>query len=1244
MSVLNRPDPGDASQPLDGGPTADLLRAWQGGQGPELEAYVASLPNLSPCELADLVRVDLDQRQRRHDPRRAEDYLAHFPALAADAELAIDVIYAEYLAREQAGERPDAGEYQRRFPAFGDVLAEQIGLHCALAAATDDTLAEPTQTEPTVCSLVESPAISPQLEASYEILEEIGRGGMGVVYKARQPSLNRFVALKMVRAVDASNQELLALFRSEARVVASLRHPRIVQVYDFGEHDGLPYLAMELIECGTLANRLDGTPWPPRAAAELMIKLAAAVQYAHERHIIHRDLKPANVLIASDAEGLDVKITDFGLAKLFHDEGTAHTKSVAFLGTPSYMAPEQASGRARDVGPATDVYALGAILYELLTGRPPFRGASPMETLRQMLAAEPVSLNRLAPGVPRDLATICEKCLRTEINRRYASAAELRADLERYLAGVPVYARRISGAERTWRWCRCNPSWAVALGSAATLLVSIAAVSLWYSGRLSRELVKTQKAEQSERIANQSAQQRLFEAYMAEVTARNNSRRVGQRFAALDTIDKAATLVDTLGRKEDRALQLRNAVLCSVALPDMRVTRALGTLPENGAQCYLSIAADRYVIATVGGTLLGYRLADGRHLWTAEHSAAGVKPVLSRDGRFVAATSDEGTKVWRVDAPRPQLAWETARAQYFTFAPDGEHAAYSHPTEGMRLVALETGNIVRAIGKGSAHSPFAFDAARRRIAVCGADSAQVISWQTGEIERELPVGIGNGVQQCLAWHPRGEHLAVWSDAREIALWHVESQTKAIVLPVFGIPSQLCFNDDGSILASHTLWDQRLLVWDVGTGQRLLDVSGFTSRACDAASAGRIAFLGDAENTITMTELAPGACRALAQVLHTPLGFWLSCSISPEGRILALCSGGGLELWDLRTTHRLAVWPVGDCRAHFDAAGRLVVACSAGVYRWPRHVQNAPVPAAEVAGASSPGRTIVRLGPPERLVGPVVPTSLSISASGESLVFEDASGWAVMLPGNSTMVRLQTRLDPRNSAVSPDDRYAAIANWNHKGTSIWDAASGAHLVDLAVGLYGVVQFSPDGRLLAAVPDGVTVWRTSDWQRVGELHAHGTSPTGLGIAFSPDSRVLAVGQPNGILRLVDPVTGNDWAHLSHADLNVRAIMAFSPDQRYLITSSMDNRSLAQVWDLRVMRSELVRRGLDWPGEVLTASASSSSVEGGLEVVFDDGGLIQSLDAATRRSAAIRLWQDWTKLLRRAAPAATEPKATE
>jgi tRNA A-37 threonylcarbamoyl transferase component Bud32 len=714
-------DPALRSETVDDGPLAELLRAWQEGRQPLLEALIAEYPGLSPAELAAMVQVDIDIRWRRSEAKPAEDYLARFPALSHDPELAVDIIYAEYLARERSRECPGAEEYRQRFPAFAEELSKQIDLHRALEAIDDESDADVSESDLQEASF-ESPILP--VEASYEILEEIGRGGMGVVYKARQVALHRFVALKMVRAIDATNQELLARFRSEARAVASLHHPHIVQVYDFGEHNGLPFLAMELIEGGTLASRLHGNPWPPRAAAKLMIKLAGAVQFAHDHHVIHRDLKPANVLIASDNEELDVKVTDFGLGKFFHDEMSPHTKTGAFLGTPSYMAPEQARGRTQDIGPAADIYSLGAILYELLTGRPPFCGSSPMEILQQLAVSEPISVPRLAPHTPRDLATICDKCLNIEVSRRYASAAELQADLQRYLARVPVRARPAGNVERTWRWCRRNPSWAIALGSVAILFIGIAALSFWYTANLRRELVRTEQAEQSERAASESAQHRLWEAYMAEVTARNGSRQVGQRFAALDTIEKAAALLDVVGRGEDRVLALRSATLSSVALCDMRVVRTLGMWPAKSGSCDMSVAADRYVIAVEGGPLVGCRLSDSQELWSVDNPGRNVKVFLSPDGRFVAASGDSGTKLWRVDGRQPRLAWEAAGAQYFTFSPDGRHAAYSRPAAGMQLVNVETGTPVRPLGKGVARSRFALHPSNGQVAVCVAERSK----------------------------------------------------------------------------------------------------------------------------------------------------------------------------------------------------------------------------------------------------------------------------------------------------------------------------------------------------------------------------------------------------------------------------------------------------------------------------------------------------------------------------------------
>ncbi len=270
----------------------------------------------------------------------------------------------------------------------------------------------------------------------YEILGVLGRGGMGVVYKARHLRLQRLVALKVILAGGHASDAELARFRTEAEAVARLRHPNVVAIYDVGEYDGRPYLALEYVAGGSLAARVGDTPLPPAEAAALVRTLAGAVQAAHDAKVVHRDLKPANVLLAEDGAP---KITDFGLAKKLDDAGQTATGAV--VGTPSYMAPEQAGGKAKEAGPAADVWALGAVLYKLLTGRPPFQAATTMDTLVQVLADEPVPPRRLNPAVPRDLETVCLKCLEKDPPRRYGSAEALGADLERYLAGEPVQAR-----------------------------------------------------------------------------------------------------------------------------------------------------------------------------------------------------------------------------------------------------------------------------------------------------------------------------------------------------------------------------------------------------------------------------------------------------------------------------------------------------------------------------------------------------------------------------------------------------------------------------------------------------------------------------------------------------------------------------------------------------------------------------------------------------------------------------------
>ena len=344
-------------------------------------------------------------------------------------------------------------------------------------------------TEPSPSRTIASEHASDRLAPEgYQLLDEVGRGGMGVVYKAWHRRLGRPVALKMILAGAHAAPRALDRFRREAEAIARLQHPNIVQIFDFGEHDGRPYLALEFVEGGSLAHQLGGTAQSARHSAEFVEELARAIHAAHQAGIVHRDLKPANVLLTESGVP---KITDFGIAKRLDEDVEFPTLSEQFLGTPSYMAPEQAlrersasangepkAGAGGGNSPALDIYGLGAILYEMMTGRPPFRAETPLETVLKVLHEDPVAPTRLRPGVPRDLETICLKCLEKTPQRRYPSALELADDLGRFLDFEPVKARPVAAPERAWRWCRRKTSLALALGVAATGIVAAVALSI----------------------------------------------------------------------------------------------------------------------------------------------------------------------------------------------------------------------------------------------------------------------------------------------------------------------------------------------------------------------------------------------------------------------------------------------------------------------------------------------------------------------------------------------------------------------------------------------------------------------------------------------------------------------------------------------------------------------------------------------------------------------------------------------
>src|SRR5262245_56167317 len=428
--------------------------------------------------------------------------------------LSLHDVLAQYIAGEEAGSAPDQQELLARHPQFADDLREFFSNRERIKR-----LAEPLRG---AAEIGGDNSVHPlgkvRYFGDYELLEEVAAGGMGIIYKARQRSLNRIVAVKMILKGTLAREEDVKRFRAEAEAAASLQHPAIVAIHEVGLHEGKHYFSMDYVDGHSLAELPRERPLSAHQAAEYIRDAAEAVHYAHQQGTLHRDLKPSNILI--DRQGR-VRITDFGLAKRI--EGNSDlTLTGQILGTPSYMPPEQATSKRSLVGVTSDIYSLGAVLYELLTGRPPFRGETPVETLKQVETLDPVSPRLLNPATPRDLETICLKCLEKEPHKRYLTAQLLAEDLGRYLRGEPILARPISRPARAWRWCRRNPAVAALMASVAACLLVGTAVSSYFAIKAQDRAFK--EAEQRKR-ADEKADEALHEKANAELARGEAERR-----------------------------------------------------------------------------------------------------------------------------------------------------------------------------------------------------------------------------------------------------------------------------------------------------------------------------------------------------------------------------------------------------------------------------------------------------------------------------------------------------------------------------------------------------------------------------------------------------------------------------------------------------------------------------------------------------------------------------------------------